>query len=291
MDKHIINSELIHDYSILTDTGFKDVIALHETIPYIVYELQTKNSILRCADNHILFLDDYTEIFVKDLKVGHVIKTIICDDEVVSIKSLKYEENMFDFELKDDDCNRYYTNDILSHNTHFIRSLLRDLIKMGKFIIYLPPALVDSMTDPSMMNFLSSTIMDKASEGKSCVLLLEDAESLLVSRSSETRSNGITNLLNITDGLLNDMLSIQVIATFNTELKNIDEALLRPERLIARKEFKKLKKEDAQELATLLDIKTVIDKDSTLAEIYSKSKDREVLIHEYNNEKKKIGFK
>jgi hypothetical protein len=179
--------------------------------------------------------------------------------------------------------------------TYYIRSLIKDLLSIGKYVIYLPPNMIETMVDPSMLNFLSTVVMEKAEENKSCVLLLEDAEPLLVSRKTENRSGGITNLLNVTDGLLNDMLTIQVIATFNTELSNIDEALLRPERLIARKEFKALKKADAQILSDSLNSETVlsgkvIEKDSTLAEIYSQSKHSETLIHEYNNESRKIGF-
>ena len=175
--------------------------------------------------------------------------------------------------------------------TFYIRSLIKDLISAGKFVIYLPPNMVDYMVDPNMMTFLSSTVIEKAEEGKSCVLLLEDAEPLLISRSETSRSNGITNLLNVTDGLLNDMLSIQVIATFNTDLSNIDKALLRPERLIARKEFKKLKKEDANILANALEIEPKFNSDTTLAEIYSQMKNNDILVHEYDNEDKKIGFK
>ena len=176
--------------------------------------------------------------------------------------------------------------------TFYIRSLIKDLLKKDKYVIYLPPNMVDSMVDPNMMNFLATTVMEKAEEGKSCVLLLEDAEPLLVSRQTENRSGGITNLLNVTDGLLNDMLSIQVIATFNTELSNIDKALLRPERLIARKEFKKLKLEDAKILAKEIGIEKEITTDCTLAELYSQSKQNETLIHEYNNDTKpSIGFR
>ena len=175
--------------------------------------------------------------------------------------------------------------------TFYIRSLMKDLIAGGKYVIYLPANMMDSMVDPNMMTFLSNTAMEQSESGKSCVFLLEDAEPLLVSRKSDNRSSGITNLLNLTDGLLNDMLSIQVIATFNTELSNIDEALLRPERLIARKEFKALKKADAQVLADKLGIDKKIEKDSTLAEIYSQSKKNEILVHEYNQDAKKIGFK
>jgi hypothetical protein len=176
--------------------------------------------------------------------------------------------------------------------TYYIRTLIRDLISLGKQVIYFPPNMVGHLVSPEIMTFLSKTVIDLAEEGKSCVLLLEDAEPLLVSRNNEGRSDGITNLLNITDGLLNDMLSIQVIATFNTEMKNIDSALLRPERLIARKEFKKLKKEDAQKLLASLGVDTSCDKEMTLAEIYSERKQRDILVHEYRpDEDRKIGFR
>jgi SpoVK/Ycf46/Vps4 family AAA+-type ATPase len=133
--------------------------------------------------------------------------------------------------------------------------------------------------------------MEMAEEGKSCVLLLEDAEPLLVSRGNSGRSDGITNLLNITDGLLNDMLSIQVIATFNTDLKNIDGALLRPERLIARKEFKRLNAQDANKLAKAINLDKTFTEDTSLAEIYSQQKAKEVLIHTYeDNKTRKLGF-
>lgn len=175
--------------------------------------------------------------------------------------------------------------------TYYIRNLIKDLLKIGKQVIYFPPNMVGHLVSPEIMTFLSATVMEMAEEGKSCVLLLEDAEPLLVSRGNDGRSDGITNLLNITDGLLNDMLSIQVIATFNTDLTRIDEALLRPERLIARKEFKRLSADDAETLAKSLGFDKKFENDATLAEIYSQQKANEVLIHEYEGtEKKKIGF-
>jgi urease gamma subunit len=174
--------------------------------------------------------------------------------------------------------------------TYYIRSLMKDLLAINKFIIYLPPSIMEFMVSPEMISYISAIIMDKYEDGKSCVLLLEDAEPLLESRNIGGRSSGITNLLNLTDGLLNDMLNVQVIATFNTDLKNIDEALLRPERLIARKEFKKLSIEDSKKLIEYLQV----DKkpgEYTLAEIYSYQKKKDILVHEYNPNVRKIGFK
>lgn len=175
--------------------------------------------------------------------------------------------------------------------TYYIRTLMKELISIDKFIIYLPPNMMDFMVSPEMISYISQIIMDKYEDGKSCIILLEDAESLIISRKFGNRNDGITNLLNMTDGLLNDMLNLQMIVTFNTDLKNIDDALLRPERLIARKEFKKLTKEDAKKLAQFLKIEKDIDQPCTLAYIYSLYKQKEILIHEYNEDYRKIGFK
>ena len=46
------------------------------TKPFEIYELQLENGLnLKCADEHIVFLNDYSEVFVKDLKEGDLIKT------------------------------------------------------------------------------------------------------------------------------------------------------------------------------------------------------------------------
>ena len=65
----------------------------------------------------------------------------------------------------------------------------------------------------------------------------------------------MTNLLNLSDGLLNNMLNLQIICTFKVDLKKLDSAFLRPGRLIARKEFKALSELDAKLLALRLGIK------------------------------------
>ena len=137
------------------------------------------------------------------------------------------------------------------------------------------------------INFISEWVIDSKAKN---YLFIEDAEPLLESRDS-SRNIGITNLLNLTDGLLNDILNIQVIATFNTSLKNIDDALLRPERLTARKEFKKLKLESAKKLAEYLQIDNYkISKDMTLADIYSLKKNSKTILHDVDTSDSKLGF-
>lgn len=176
--------------------------------------------------------------------------------------------------------------------TFYIRYLLQQLSKTNKKVLYFPPTMVQSVTDPAFFNFITTWTMDN---GKNSILLIEDAEPLLSSRES-SRNMGITNLLNLTDGILNDILSIQIIATFNTGIIELDDALLRPERLIARKEFKKLNIENAKKLASTLKIDPdTITKEMTLAEIYSIKNDNDILLHGIDKktaigEKKSIGF-
>jgi len=171
----------------------------------------------------------------------------------------------------------------------YIRYLLQCLSKTKKKVLYFPPSMVESVTDPSFFNFITNWTMEN---GKNSVLLIEDAEPLLSSRES-SRNMGITNLLNLTDGILNDILSIQIIATFNTSLNDLDKALLRPERLIARKEFTKLPVSDAKKLAQMIGVNPDdIKKDVTLAELYSIKNDNEVLLHgvDKNSGRSSIGF-
>jgi len=163
--------------------------------------------------------------------------------------------------------------------TYYIRHLLRKMKTLNKVVIYMPPNMVDHMVDPEFMTFITHHINSFATKGLKCVLLIEDAEPLLVARDEDTRIQGITNLLNMTDGLLNDMLKIQIICTFNVNLKQLDKALLRPGRLTARKEFTALPAWEANILAHQLGIKYVFDQPATLAEIYAKVIDKDTLMH------------
>ena len=144
----------------------------------------------------------------------------------------------------------------------------------------MPPNMVDHLVEPGFMTFISQQVASYSEEGYFCVLLIEDAEPLLAARSSETRVQGVTNLLNMTDGLLNDMLNLQIICTFNVGLKKLDKALLRPGRLLARKEFKAMSALDANRLAQQLGIKHHFNAPTTLAEVYALVKDKNTLIHD-----------
>lgn len=171
--------------------------------------------------------------------------------------------------------------------TYYIRMLLKDLVKSKKNVLYVPSNFIDSFLDPSFITFLSDWILE---QNNPTIILLEDAECLVESRDSGVRSLGISNLLNITDGILNDILGTQIILTFNTNLDYIDSALLRPERLLARKEFTNLSSDDANSLMNHLAIDHHASGDMSLAEIYSLKNNRSVLYHNIREKKSKVGF-
>lgn len=128
VNKKFIKTWNIEDYEIETDTGWENIISLHKTIPYIKYEIKTKNGLsLICADNHIVFTSNFNEIFVKELNIGDKIITINGLDEIINIKNTNEEENMYDFELNKKSNHRYYTNGILSHNTLIARTIAKML--------------------------------------------------------------------------------------------------------------------------------------------------------------------
>lgn len=117
VNRKFVESYNIEDYDILTDDGFKPCKAIHKTVPYTIWCVKTQNFILQCADNHIVFDENYNQIFVKKLKLGDKIITEAGPEIVTDVFKLDESDNMYDVELSNNTNHRYYTNGILSHNT------------------------------------------------------------------------------------------------------------------------------------------------------------------------------
>lgn len=120
--KKFTNTIKVADFEVLTDTGFEDINKLHTTIEYEVYILKTTNKEVRCADNHLVFDENYNAVFVKDLNIGQLIATSNGMEKVVSIEKTGLYEEMYDLELNEGN-RRYFTNGILSHNTETVKAI------------------------------------------------------------------------------------------------------------------------------------------------------------------------
>ena len=112
---------------------------------------------------------------------------------------------------------------------------------------------------------MNPEFIDLLIDNPNAVLVIEDAENIIMDR--KYSSSSVSNLLNISDGLLSDCLNVQIICTFNSALNLVDSALLRKGRLIAKYEFGKLTAEKSQGLSNHLGLDQLIVKPQTLAEI------------------------
>ncbi|MDF1548268.1 MAG: AAA family ATPase [Bacteroidales bacterium] len=142
--------------------------------------------------------------------------------------------------------------------TSYIRNLMSTV---NKRFIFLPVNMMESISSPNFLPFISKY--------NNSILVLEDCETIIKQRESGNSDSSLVNLLNLGDGLLSDALSIKLICTFNADLKQIDQAILRKGRLVARYEFKELDTKKADFLYKKIGGKEKIDKPKTLAEIYN----------------------
>jgi len=153
---------------------------------------------------------------------------------------------------------------------------------LNKDVIFFPTGLVHNITNPEIINLLVKK--------QNCVLVLEDAEKAIIKRESSSEASLVSALLNITDGILGDVLKINVIVTYNCSRTEIDEALLRRGRLKADYSFEPLPKESVERLTKALKLDIDVKGEMTLADIYNYKKDEELIKGIKKLEKPKIGF-
>lgn len=134
---------------------------------------------------------------------------------------------------------------------------LRYLIgKIKKRVLFLSPNVAGNLMDPDFIQLLI--------KNPNSVLIIEDAENIIMDRKLSSGSS-VSNLLNVSDGLLADFLNVQLICTFNSSLTLIDSALMRKGRLIAKYEFGKLSTDKAQRLSNHLGFNRTINRPMTVA--------------------------
>jgi hypothetical protein len=159
--------------------------------------------------------------------------------------------------------------------TTFLRYLIS---KVQKDVIYLPPDMTTILSDPSLIDFIKSQ--------SNSIFIIEDGEEVLRKRGETANSTAVSNMLNVSDGILADILHFNFVVTINCDIDEIDPALRRPGRLVAEYKFGKLNKEKSKIL-----IKQLYDQDEdctdmTLAEIYSLNETKFV----HKKKKNGVGF-
>jgi len=141
--------------------------------------------------------------------------------------------------------------------TTYIKHLISKF-KDRKFI-FIQNDFVKELLKPSFVAFLL--------QNRDALLIIEDAEKVVVARDNSTDESVVSTLLQLTDGLFSDFLNIKIICTFNTNLERIDKALLRKRRMIAKYNFLPLSPEKTAALTKKLGHKGVTGS-LTLADIF-----------------------
>ncbi|HSL28128.1 MAG TPA: AAA family ATPase [Anaerolineales bacterium] len=145
--------------------------------------------------------------------------------------------------------------------TTYIKHLISKF--QDKDFIFIQNDFVKDLLKPSFISFLLNN--------KNAVLIIEDAEKVVITRESASDDSVVSTILQLTDGLFSDFLNIKIICTFNTTIDRLDKALLRKGRMIAKYRFSALAPEKAAALARKLGHETITGS-LTLADIFGLSK-------------------
>jgi len=148
--------------------------------------------------------------------------------------------------------------------TTLLRSLAQWLAATHAFY-FMPAARFASVESGEIVTFWAG---ENRNSKLRKILILEDAESVLLRRGDDNREK-VATLLNLTDGMLGDALGLHVVCTLNSELADLDPALLRPGRLVAHGDFDLLTNDEARRLAVALNLPTPSGERVSLAELFN----------------------
>ena len=145
-----------------------------------------------------------------------------------------------------------------SGKTSYIKYLTSQYPKKYRIVTN---AIAQRLAEPEFVSFLL--------EEKDSIFILEDCEQILMDRAENTFGGAISNILNMSDGLMSDIFNIKFICTFNADINKIDSALLRKGRCFANYEFKELSVDKVKHLSEKNNLSINVTKPMTLAEIYN----------------------
>lgn len=113
----IVWSHIINGIEVYSKSGWVPASYIHETKPYYIYRIFTKDGLtLECADEHLVFDENMNTKWITDLNTGYKIQTEFGLDEIVNVEKIDIKLSMCDVSVLEED-ESYYTNHILSHNT------------------------------------------------------------------------------------------------------------------------------------------------------------------------------
>lgn len=150
--------------------------------------------------------------------------------------------------------------------TYFIRGLSSTIEAM---FVLVSPALVSELSGPEVAPVLiQQREMQEENETGPIILILEDADHALINRAKGDLSR-LSEVLNMGDGLLGNLIDLRVIVTTNSSYTDLDPAVTRAGRMCSHINFSSLNKERSKSVyQRLVGNKTEIKESMTLGDIY-----------------------
>jgi hypothetical protein len=149
--------------------------------------------------------------------------------------------------------------------TSYLRHLMGALKETHRFY-FVPPSTIGVLSRPDFIGFWAD--QRRIHSKQKFVVVLEDSDAALMTRGSDNREQ-VSALLNLSDGMLADFLRLQIICTINCTAADIDQALLRPGRLLCHRVFRRLDYTQAARLAKSLGRNLPVASDYSLAEVFA----------------------
>lgn len=122
--------------------------------------------------------------------------------------------------------------------TNYIKHIMNELPTVRK--IYIPPFYVSALSDPSFLGFIR--------DYSNSLLIIEDAENILVSREQDTENSAMVLFLICQMVLWDRFLISRLLPPLTPPESNIDSALKRRGRMFIKHHFGKLSKEKTKAL-------------------------------------------
>jgi hypothetical protein len=131
---------------------------------------------------------------------------------------------------------------------------------------FIPPSTIGVLSQPEFTDFWAT--QRRRYSDQQFVVIIEDSDAALMTRDSDNREK-VSAILNLSDGMLADFLRLQIICSINCCAAEIDQALLRPGRLLCHRLFRLLRYDQACRLAVTVGTQLSVVRDYSLAEVFA----------------------
>jgi hypothetical protein len=147
--------------------GFYDIEAFRITGKERVVTLRTTNKMLKCAPEHLVFSPSRQKWApVLELEPGDTVGTKDGIETVIGVENSSRFERLFDLQVEV--AHSYFSNGILSHNSHFLTMIGANALKLKKNVLHYTFELSEEQTairyDSNLCEIDSSDIIEKKSD-------------------------------------------------------------------------------------------------------------------------------